>query len=222
MTSPRMKSDSPIFFGFTSELRRGFTIVEVAVASLIVGVVIVPSVFMMSAVAQSYFRSAERDHAFLAAESLLAEIQSLEFDDPELGETTLGPESGESSNGRFDFDDIDDFKDWTETSLTRRDGSPLPNLESFTRTVSVNYVSFNNNEIVRSTQPTRLKLITVEVTNSLGVSISLSTVRSKNGILEQPTLRTLETSRSFSLSVTGSKIGECVNRTDLFNQKPSP
>ncbi len=80
-------------------------------------------------------------HAMTLAEALMEEIVSLPYDDPE-GAVALGPDSGESD--RVDFDNADDFHDYSEDfdELADASGTLLPDaLQNYQRSVTASFTS---------------------------------------------------------------------------------
>jgi hypothetical protein len=142
----------------------GLTLIEVVVATLIVALL---ASAMHGAGETILAGMREADDAWQAAElglALLDEIAGLPFDDPQLGETTLGPESGEWIPGgkRSAFDDVDDYTVWTGgMNLQSKDGTLLP-LNGYQRAVAVDYVTADDFTAVSPTA-TDYKRITVTV-----------------------------------------------------------
>ena len=200
--------------------RAGLTLVEVAIATLIVGFLIVPTVMVFSSVAQSYYRNSSRDLAFHACNALLGEIMSLEYQDPQNGSTTLGPEADETTTNRSDFDDIDDYDSWSETSIQMRDGTGITGLETYSRSVSVHYVELVNGELVRSAQPTNMKLISVTVTNPLDVSTQLTAIRFAQGLIDQRPVFQSNVNREIGLELQSRGTQHFVADSELLNQLP--
>ena len=200
--------------------RAGLTLVEVAIATLIVGFLIVPTVMVFSSVAQSYYRNSSRDLAFHACNALLGEIMSLEYQDPQSDSTTLGPEADETTTNRSDFDDIDDYDGWSETSIQMRDGTEITGLETYSRSVSVHYVKLVNGELVRSAQPTNMKLISVNVTNPLDVSTQLTAIRFAQGLIDQKPVFQSIVNREIGLELQSRGTQQFVAESELLNQLP--
>ena len=198
--------------------RTGMTLVEVSIATLIIGVLIVPTMMVMASVSQSYYRAESRDRAFIAANRLLSEILGLSYDDPQTGHTTFGPESDEAD--RSQFDDIDDYAGWTESNLQQRDGNLVPGMEDYARSVKVNFVTLIDNEIVVASGPTDLKQITVTVTTPLKIEIRLSSIRYRNGILnQQPTFES-SVIQQLEVDLTTENNDQFIMGSELLNQLP--
>jgi len=114
--------------------RSGFSLIEVAVSSLLVGSVLVAALSTVGAVLR--FRSTTSDTArgALLATDLLAEIQSQPYSDPNQT-PVFGRESGETT--RSQFDDVDDYHNWAETPPANRPGTSLSGFAGWSRSVTV-------------------------------------------------------------------------------------
>lgn len=142
---------------------RGGTLVEVIVATLITGILLVPVLNMLGYAATSYHRQSIQDRGVLFASQLMAEIQSKSFED-ESGGNPLGPDAGESD--RLDFDDVDDFHELVEAPPQHRDGTDIAGADGFRRVSKVTYLSPTDADppgLARTTAVTNYKLIQVKV-----------------------------------------------------------
>ena len=73
----------------------GFTLVEAAISTIIVGGVLVASLNVIGAAAMTRHRLAQRQRARLLAADLMSEIPRLPYADPTLGPgSTLVPDPG--------------------------------------------------------------------------------------------------------------------------------
>lgn len=124
----------------TDRVPRGLSLVEIVVCTFLVGVLLVAALRTVGSAASGQFRNGESGRARLLARGLLAEILVLSYEEPD-GTPVLGPESGEEASGtRADFDDVDDYHGWTAAPPVEKDGSALPNLTAWQRSVTVDYV----------------------------------------------------------------------------------
>ena len=128
---------------------RAFTLVEVVLTILIVGVGLVASVRAM-----------------------------LPYEDPD-GSIKFGPEDNEAPNPttRADFDDIDDYDGWTASPPQKKDGQTEPDCASYTRSVivqSTDHDDFNNIDGDDASKPKR---ITITVSRTGTAPIVITTVR---------------------------------------------
>jgi len=112
---------------------------------------------------------------------LLREIAALPFDDPQDGESSLGPETGEwTGTSRLRFDDVDDYTVWTgELTLQTKGGTALA-IGGYSRQVQVAYVTPGDFDVV-SVTATDYKRITVEVYEGSALIETFVTVRVQGG-----------------------------------------
>ncbi len=85
---------------------RGFTLIESALATVIVGVALVATFRLFAACTQQNANSTRMTTAMMLAENVHEAMIGLLFNDPGTGMTTFGPELGETL---IRFDDVDDF-----------------------------------------------------------------------------------------------------------------
>ena len=120
--------------------RNALTVIEVSVSTLLVGLLLVASLKTVGSATSGQFANGQRIQAYLLARALTAEILELPYEDPD-DSPTLGPEPGEDSGGtRADFDDVDDYAGWSASPPVRKDDTPLPNMNAWQRTATVEYV----------------------------------------------------------------------------------
>lgn len=98
----------------------------------------------------------------LLASGLMSEIMALAYQDPFLPTIALGPEAGESTTSRANWNDVDDYNGWTESPLQNKDSTVIPNTVGWTRSVVVTWVSSGNPTQI-SLVETGCKCITVTV-----------------------------------------------------------
>ena len=200
--------------------RRGGTLVEVMISALIVGVLIVPTLRMLGAVATSYSRRGNQDLAQELAEDLLSEIMQARFADPDINLRAFGPETNESTVNRSQFDDVDDYHLRVEQPPQRKDGTPLNDYSAFRREVAVTYVDPANPGIV-SYSPTALKRIQVLVTHN-GQAAAVHGLRAATGVFEiEPGTAAIGVRRigiDLGLDTTNSPL---VTGSEILNQFPA-
>ncbi len=153
--------------------RRAFSLPEVIISTFIVGMLLVTAMKVVGTATSGQLDNAEQGRAALLAHALMAEILELSYREPD-DPPVFGPESGEGTgNTRNGYDDVDDYHGWTATPPTEKDGTPLPNLTAWQRSVSVIYVNPDaHGTVVGSDQGT--KLLTVSVTRD---GTAMSTLR---------------------------------------------
>jgi type II secretory pathway pseudopilin PulG len=93
--------------------RRALTLAEVVVSTLIVAVMTVAALDGLGATTRSSELAGNRGIAQGLADDLIAEILSTAYSDPG-GAAVFGLEPGESTGTRANFDDVDDYNNWTE------------------------------------------------------------------------------------------------------------
>ena len=155
---------------------RGFTLAEVAVASAVVGLLLVASLTVVGGSATGQAKSADMERGCLLARDMLAEVTAQAYEDPDA--PGWGPESGEMGAFRTRFDDVDDYAGLVESPPINRDGSAIVGVDGWTRTTSVDFVAPNNPEegagIDRG-----VKRIVVTVYRNKTMMARLTTVRSR-------------------------------------------
>ncbi|MHC4400340.1 MAG: type IV pilus modification PilV family protein [Planctomycetota bacterium] len=119
----------------------GFTLTEVVVSTLIVGLMLVAAMRGLGAAARASRLTNRRGQATLLANDLMSEILQAGYVDPD-GAASLGQESGELGGTREAFDDVDDYHEWTASPPQNKLGDALPNLDldGWRRSVSVAHV----------------------------------------------------------------------------------
>jgi hypothetical protein len=120
------------------------------------------------------YRVAERITARFLAEGLLTEILAKDY--KEAGSTTIGLDPGESSTSKANYDDVDDFHNWSESPPQSADGTPMPDLAGWRRSVEVAYV--DPTDLSRtSLSDTGAKRITVTVAHNEAVVATRIAIR---------------------------------------------
>jgi len=164
--------------------RLGLSLVEVVMATMIVGVMLVASLDTVGAVYRTQKINATRLTGPGLAQELMGEILSMPYEDPEEPGNTIGRDSGESGGNRLDFDDVDDYHGWSSTNAEAKDGVALAGYSDWQRQVAVKWADpVNENGMMP--MKLDLKSITVTVTDPSGVQTTISALRYKNGVLEQ-------------------------------------
>ncbi len=112
--------------------RGGFTLVEVAVSVVIVGLLLATSLQVVGAAKIGQYQLTERARGNALAKALLAEITPLGYVEPDT-------ETGET---RSTWDDVDDYNGLSESPPTFKDGAAMtvPQPSTWKRTVSVGWI----------------------------------------------------------------------------------
>jgi len=159
--------------------------IEVVVASLLSGVVIVGALNVMGGAIKTRTVMATFSEGPLLANELLAEVMSQSYEDPESPGTGVlfgvGVESGESS--RSTFDDVDDYWNYSESPPLDSNDMPMAQYTNWTRAVSWTYANRSNG--IFTFMPSGLTKITVTVTSPDGTVTKRCGFRWKEGTLEQ-------------------------------------
>lgn len=176
--------------------RSAFTIAETALATLIVGLLVVGSLKSLSASFQTHKFSENRVRSLFLAEQLLIELSCLSWFDPDKPASagTIGKDTGDPSTvtRRDQLDDMDDFHNWTEQPKSRS-GVTLTGVSTLTRAVTVENISTSDPTVaVAGNVNTGIRRLTVVVTENGTELARLSTLLTNSdnslraGISEQP------------------------------------
>ena len=147
-----------------AKARRGLSQVEVVMATLITGVVLVAALKSVGASISGQRRLAGQARGGMLANAMLEEIAAQHYEEP-TGAGPLGTDGGESPTNRQTFDDVDDFHGWSASPPELADGMVLTELNNWDRTVTVEYV-FANDFTTVSGANTGVKRVTVVVRQS--------------------------------------------------------
>lgn len=156
--------------------RRGFTVIETALSTVVIGLMLVAALQTVGASKVAQHRNADRARAVPLASSLLAEITAQAYEEPDIVKL-FGPEPTEVLTGnRSAFDDVDDYEGLTETPPRDRAGVALPGFTGWTLTVKVQWVN-PSNPTMTSLVETGAKLITVTATRDSIPYVRLHSIR---------------------------------------------
>ena len=124
----------------------GFTLIEVMVGVVLVGIAIVALLVANGAFTQVNAAGIDISTAEFLIEQLRELTAALPVVDPESGTGTFGPESGETSVANYD--DLDDFHNAMISPPADVTGAPLTEFASFTQGVTVQNVSPTDFDVV--------------------------------------------------------------------------
>ncbi len=206
----------------TNSTRRGMSLTEVVVSTLLVGTVVVGSLATLGTSVRTQAAANDFITGPLLAEALLGEIMSMPFNDPEDGGGSIGTNAGESSAVRGDFDDVDDYDGWSPAAIQDRQGNALTRYAGWTRGARVKWADrINGNEWFLYN--TGLKRIRVQVTAPDGTVTTRFGFRSVDGSLEQPDTvdKTVVTQVETTLTV-GGPTDPAYGVTNLMNHVEDP
>jgi type II secretory pathway pseudopilin PulG len=117
-----------------SQLRRGFTLIEAGLATIIVGLGVLAMMELFYASTRQNGTAASMTTAMLLAENIQESMAGLSFNDPAFGRTYFGSEPGQTLGS---FDDVDDFDGQTFNPPIDSTRKPISILSSYSQVVSV-------------------------------------------------------------------------------------
>ena len=156
---------------------RGVTLIEAVVAISVLAIAIPPLVGLFTEVASHDTGNTYQGVAVVYADSLMEEIVSKAYEDPDEPSGSFGSEEALRSS----YDDIDDYDGISNSPPQRLDGTTLADYGGFTRSVTVDNVTAadpdpTTPESDGSTDFKRIK-VTVVWTGGRGGEFTLSTLR---------------------------------------------
>ena len=140
--------------------RRAFTIVEAALSTIVIGVMLVAALNTVAASRASQARNTSRTVGVELAKSLMAEITAQTYEDGGLPVGSFGLPLAKVTGNRSKFNDVDDYDGLSDTPPKAKDGTALGGLPEWSRTVRVRWVNPANPETVQIVN-TGAKRITV-------------------------------------------------------------
>jgi len=130
-----------------SRHKNGFTLIEVLIAILLVGLAIAALISANGALTQANGAGIELSTAEFLIEQIRELTTVLPVIDPTTGTTTFGPETSETLAS---YDDIDDFNGASFSPPISADRNSLNDLSAYTQQITVQNVSESNFEQVVS------------------------------------------------------------------------
>src|SRR5688572_19031442 len=157
--------------------RRGIGLVEAAVATVIVGIMLVSAMATFDATMRASTITIERSRAGALASLLMNEILRARYSEP-TDAVGFGPEVPETSTSRVDWDDVDDYAGFAQLPPTLPGGEEVEGARNWSWAASV--------EFADAVDPTRtvtfdtgLKRVTVTVTDPKGTVTTFVALRSR-------------------------------------------
>lgn len=162
--------------------RRGMTLAEVIVSTLLVGLLMTGALVSVGASARSASTAADARDAAALARQLLDEIAALPYEDANQT-ASYGLESGETAapGARTHCDDLDDYINWIDSPPKDRGGAAIPGFTGWQRTadvVKVHDVDYSQRSDGSSDKGYRL--VTVTVISPTGKTATLRVYRTKD------------------------------------------
>lgn len=142
--------------------RRAFSLAEAAVATVVVGIMLGAAIETVGASRTGQVWNSDRLRATALASGLMAEITDTYYKDPAAAAVLFGPEAGELQTARSGLNDVDDYNGLNDSPPAARDGTTIPGLTGWKRTVSVAWVYLASPATTSLTE-TGVKRITVSV-----------------------------------------------------------
>ena len=153
----------------------GFTLVEVLIATILVGCAIASLMVANRAFTQANDAGTDLSTAEFFIEQIKELTALLPVVDPDGG-TTFGPETGENLAG---YDDLDDFDGANFSPPINTDRNPLNDYVSFSQQVTVENVSASNFEQVVADHSSYFVRVTVGVYQNAQMITSASWLRAR-------------------------------------------
>ncbi len=119
--------------------RSGLSLLEAVVSTVLVGVLLIAALRTVGASVFMQCQSAERAAGQMLADGLMAEILAKCYKSPGAS-PIFGRESGESSASKANYNDVDDYQGWSESPPQFADGSTMPDLADWQRSVGVDWI----------------------------------------------------------------------------------
>ena len=157
------------------------------ISAFLVGVILVAAMKTVGAVFQTRRINAALDETEVLARQLMTEILQTRYEDPDesvvpVGDPAnpLGVEAGEGSATRADFDDVDDYFEYSRSPPEDKVGNPLAGYAGYTRAVEVQKVQTDTLQM-SVTNETGLKRIIVTITPPAGAPLSIDVLLQVTG-----------------------------------------
>lgn len=130
-------------------MSRGFILTEVAIAYIVLTLAIAALVPVFIMAVRANKNTEHTQMAVHLAAELLEEVRLRKWDTNSpspaayvtVPSSVLGPEGGESATDKRTFDDVDDFNGWAESGVLDPVMRPLAAFSSYSRSVTVSYVT---------------------------------------------------------------------------------
>jgi hypothetical protein len=122
--------------------RRGLTLLETSLATLIVGLSVLAITKLILAVTQQNFYAQKTTTALMLADNIRELMIGLPMCDPASG-VHLGPNTGQSTVDKFN--DVEDFNGYTASPPIDANCQPINSLTNWQQSVTVTHVTPGNN-----------------------------------------------------------------------------
>lgn len=165
---------------------RGFSMIEVTVAMLIVAGLMVAALETVGATASGRRALTQRAGAAALAQDLMDEIRGRMYVGAGDNSGLIGRSPAELvATTRAAFDDVDDFDGWSESVLVDENGVPLPGFNGWSRKVTVRF-AVPALPATDSVTDQNVKRIEVTVTPKGGVPFKIVSLRTRDADNARP------------------------------------
>ena len=146
--------------------KRGTSLAEVVISTLIVGLMITPALHSTGSALRASRATSHRVQGVRLAEALMSEILTTRYEEPD-DTPAFGVEGAEPAGNtgpRTLWDDVDDYYQWDASPPQATDGTVLPNLTGWRRRVEIVHVDPDDlTTALTNTDDRGIKRITVTV-----------------------------------------------------------
>lgn len=147
--------------------RGGFSYVEVLLSAVIISVLTVSAIKLFANLGRSTQATTQADIAAMLAVEMIEEIKDRHYEDPVASGESLAPEFDEILPTRINYDDIDDYNNWSACPPQDRFGQPYWQYPDITRSVVVSYVAADDFTIhTANDQDEGFKEVIITITNN--------------------------------------------------------
>ena len=166
--------------------RRGLTLAEVSVSTLIVGMLVVASLQAVANVSRTWTATNQLLDGQALAGELVREVMAQNYTDPTDPNATKWGKDGVEAT-RADFNDLDDYDDWTESPVKNAAGTALTGYAGWSRSVLVQKIQSLDYSVIDDYDKDKgLRAITVTVTSPTGETTTAKVYRSNVAGTLQP------------------------------------
>lgn len=127
----------------TRVVARGFTLIEVAIATAIIGIGVAALMVAMSAGTRANKAGNDLTQAVFLAQEVRERTLSLPFDDPDSADAATEPGPNGTSPQTF-VDDLNDLMDVTYTPPRDGRGNPITELSQWSQEIKITWVQPNS------------------------------------------------------------------------------
>lgn len=172
-----------IFVPRTTARPRALSMIEAVISIAIVGVMMVAALNTVGASKLGQQKTGDRGKGALLAQQLMSEILRQSYEEPD-GTPSFGREGGEGGGDRAGRDDVDDYYNWSSSPPEYKDGTVIPDLNGWQRSVKVDWVSPDDlNTPIGVDESVKRIIVTV---SRDGVPVaSLTAVRTASGPIDR-------------------------------------